>query len=62
MTKIITIEIEETDEFVLLEIFKRFNVKVLESHLTNGQSELYQSEPEEDIDEVLKYLKEKITP
>jgi hypothetical protein len=37
MTKIITIEIEETDEFVLLEIFKKFKVKIKNTYLTNDQ-------------------------
>ncbi len=37
MTKILTIEINESDESVLLEIFKRFKVKITDSYLTDDQ-------------------------
>lgn len=37
MTKILTIEINENDERVLLEIFKRFKVKIKNTYLTNDQ-------------------------
>jgi hypothetical protein len=37
MTKIMTIEINKNDENVLLEIFKKFNVKIKNTNLTNDQ-------------------------
>ena len=37
MTKIMTIEINESDESVLLEIFKRFKVKIKDRYLTSDQ-------------------------
>lgn len=37
MTKLLTIEINESDESVLLEIFKRFKVKIKDSYLTDDQ-------------------------
>ena len=35
MTKLLTIEINESDESVLLEIFKRFKVKITDTYLTD---------------------------
>lgn len=37
MTKTMTIEINENDESVLLEIFKKFKVKIKDIRLTNEQ-------------------------
>ncbi len=37
MTKILTIEIYENDESVLLEIFKKFKIKVKDIRLTSDQ-------------------------
>ena len=37
MTKIMTIEINENDENVLLEIFKKFKVKIKNTYLTSDQ-------------------------
>ncbi len=37
MTKIMTIEINENDENVLLEIFKKFKVKIKNTYLTDDQ-------------------------
>ena len=37
MTKLLTIEINESDESVLLEIFKRFKVKITDTYLTDDQ-------------------------
>ena len=37
MTKLLTIEINENDESVLLEIFKRFKVKIKDKYLSPDQ-------------------------
>lgn len=46
MTKEMTIIIDEDDENVLLEIFKRFDVKVIDIHLTDEQNEAHEDEHE----------------